>query len=153
MYVDSQLELSDSQAVTSTAISSNVIDLLAPNSAGPNLLLDIGQGESLYLFVATVVAATDTGSDATLTLTLETDTAVGLGSSTVLLSSGPIPFATFSPAGARLLAARIPAADFKRYLGLRYTVANGPLTAGAFDAVITSKYPKSPILKSGWRTQ
>lgn len=158
MYVDSNLELSDSQAVTSTAISSNVIDLGTVVAGGgasvsPNALQDIGQGEDLYLVVSTAVACTDTGSDATLTITLETDTAVGLGSSTVVLNFGTLAFAAFSPAGTQLVAAKLPPFDYKRYLGIRYTVAAGPLTAGAFDAFITKDIQRNKIYKSGFTVQ
>jgi hypothetical protein len=32
----------------------------------------------------------------------------------------------------------LPAGNYERYLGVRYTVAAGPLTAGAFDAFLTT---------------
>lgn len=136
MILDSQLVLSDSQAVTSTAISANVYDTNV--IGGPNTTQDIGAGEPLYLVVSTVVAATDTGSDATLTITLESDSAATLASSPVVhFSTGAIAFANFATAGTRLLAIRLPNANYKRYLGIRYTVASGPLTAGQFDAYLT----------------
>jgi hypothetical protein len=143
MLVDSQLEFSDGQAVTSTAISSNVIDLRtlgagAGSDVGPNTTVDIGQGEDVYLVVQTRTAATDTSSDATLTITLESDSAVGLNSApTVHFSTGALAFAAFSPAGTRLVTLKLPSALYQRYLGLRYTVASGPLTAGNFDAFLT----------------
>jgi uncharacterized protein (UPF0548 family) len=158
MYVDSQLELSDSQAVTSTAISSNVIDLFGTNlgagaQVAANVIQDIGQGEDVYLVVQTAVACTDTSSDATLTITLETDTAVGLGSSTVVLNLGTLAFAAFATAGTVLARVKLPSFDYKRYLGLRYTVAAGPLTAGAFDAFITNNIQNNKIYKSGFTVQ
>lgn len=143
MIIDSLLEFSDAQAVTSTAISTNVIDL------GPvtdNTLRDIGTGESMYLIVSTNTAATDTSSDATLTVTLESDSAVGLDSSaTVHYSTGAIAFANFATAGTVLVAVRLPAGNYEQYLGVRYTVASGPLTAGKFDAFLTKD-------ASLWRT-
>lgn len=136
MLIDAFNEFSNSQAVTSTAISTNVIDL-----GSTNTLKDIGSGESVWLVVRTIVAATDTSSDATLTVTLESDSAVGLDSSaTVHLSTGALAFATFSPAGTTLMATRLPAGSYERYLGVRYTVASGPLTAGQFDAFLTKDY-------------
>lgn len=142
MYVDTQTELSDAQAVTSTAISTNVIDLFAALGGGTALTaestIDIGQGEDIYLVVQTQTAATDTGSDATLTVTLESDSAASLASSPVVhFSSGALAFGTFSPAGTRLVTLCLPAGSYKRYLGVRYTVVSGPLTAGAFDAFLT----------------
>lgn len=161
MYVDTQVELSDSQAVTATAISTNVIDTLTTSvgaatltSLSPNTLTDIGAGEDVYLVVSTAVAATDSGSDATLTITLETDTAVGLGSSTVVASTAALAFATYSPAGTQVWLLKLPPFDYKRYLGIRYTVASGPLTAGAFDAFLTTgAIQKNKIYKSGFTVQ
>src|SRR3546814_8254685 len=46
-------------------------------------------------------------------------------------------FRSFSPAGTVLAAVRLPLGEYERYLGVRYTVASGPLTAGAFDAFLT----------------
>jgi hypothetical protein len=144
MYVDTQLEFSNAQAVTSTAISTNVVDLLTTKDAAgtaisPNTTVDIGAGEDVYLVIQTQTAATDTSSDATLTITLESDTVVGLSSSpTVHYSTGALAFATFSPVGTRLVTLKLPLGQYKRYLGVRYTVASGPLTAGAFDAFLTT---------------
>lgn len=147
MYVDSQAEFSNSQAVTSTAISENVIDILS--TAGPaatlgtytgtNSLLDLGQSnEPIYLVVQTAVTCTDTSSDATLTITLESDDNVSLSSATTHFSTGAIAFASFATAGTRLVTIALPHGDYQRYIGLRYTVASGPLTAGAFDAFLTT---------------
>lgn len=147
MYVDTQLELSNSQAVTSTAISENVIDILTTGAAAAtlgtytvgNTLLDLGQAnKDLYLVVQTAVACTDTGSDATLTITLESDDNAGLASATTHYSSGALAFASFATAGTRLVTICLPHGQYQRYVGLRYTVASGPLTAGAFDAFITT---------------
>lgn len=159
MILDTQAEFSDSQAVTSTAISSNVMDLLAALGAGTaltggNTIQDVGHGEDIYLVVQTAVAATDTGSDATLTVTLESDTAAGLASAPVVhFSTGALAFATFSPAGTVLAMIKLPNADYKRYLGVRYTVASGPLTAGAFDAFLTKDIQRAKIYKSAFTVQ
>lgn len=161
MYVDSQIEFSDAQAVTATAISSNVYDLFSMGLGGgatdvtPNTRLDIGQGtDHLYLVVNTAVTATDTGNDATLTITLESADDAGLTTNAqVHYSSGAIAFASFATAGTNLVAIRLPSALFRRYLGVRYTVANGPLTAGAFDAFVTPTLQQNRIYKSGFTVQ
>lgn len=147
MYVDKQTEFSDSQAVTATALSTNVLDIFSTlaggttNAAGisPNARIDIGSGPGdLYLVVSTAVTATDTGSDATLTITFETaDDAAITTNATVVFSTPAIPFASFATAGTQLVAIRLPAALYRRYVAVRYTVASGPLTAGAFDAFLT----------------
>jgi hypothetical protein len=143
MYVDTQTTFSDNQAVTATAISANVIDLGAVTVGGAgtpfNPLQDVGTGEPVTLVVLTTVAATDAGSDATLTVTLESALDAGLTSSPVVhFSTGALPFASFSPAGARVALVVLPTANYQRYVGLRYTVAAGPLTAGAFKAFLTT---------------
>ena len=161
MYVDSQIEFSDAQAVTATAISSNVYDLFSMGLGGgatdvtPNTRLDIGQGtDHLYLVVNTAVTATDTGNDATLTITLESADDAGLTTNAqVHYSSGAIAFASFATAGTNLVAIRLPSALYRRYLGVRYTVASGPLTAGAFDAFVTPTLQQNRIYKSGFTVQ
>lgn len=134
MILDAFNEFSDAQAVTSTAISTNVIDL------GPvtdNTLRNIGVGNPVWLIVKTNTTATDTSSDATLTITLESDSTADLATSaTVHYSTGAIAFANFATAGTVLVAVMLPSSLYEQYLGIRYTVASGPLTAGAFDAFL-----------------
>lgn len=147
MILDKQLEFSDAQAVTSTAISTNVVDLRTVSDAagtkvGPNTTVNLGVGEDLWLIIQTAVACTDTSSDATVTFTLESDSAAALNSSpTVHYSSGAVAFASFADAGDRPVAIKLPSGSYQRYLGVRYTVASGPLTAGAFDAFLTTQAP------------
>ncbi len=138
MYVDAQNEFSNSQAVTATAISTNVLDL-----GETPTLRDLGHDTPIYLVVQTAVAATDTGSDATLTVTLESDSTADLATSpTVHYSSGAVAFADFSPAGTQIAAVALPHGDYERYLGVRFTVGAGPLTAGQFDAFLTTDVQK-----------
>jgi hypothetical protein len=161
MILDSQFELSDAQAVTATAISANVYDLFSVRAGGagaadisPNVRMDVGDAEDLYLVVATVTAATDTGSDATLTVTLESaDDAALTTNAQVHFSTGALAFATFSPAGTGLVKTRLPKGLYRRYLGVRYTVASGPLTAGAFDAFVTPTVDSQRPYKSAFTVQ
>ena len=163
MYVDKQMEFSDAQAVTSTAISSNVYDILSKTTGGAtissvtpgNTRLDLGgQFQDLYLVIQTAVAITDAGSDATLVATFETADDVGLSTNnTVLLSSGTLAFATYATAGSQILVAKLPSALYRRYIGVRYTVASGPFTAGAIDAFITTTPQSNRIYKSAFTVQ
>lgn len=131
--LDAQNEFSDSQAVTSTAISTNVIDMDA--AAIPK---NVGGSGAMFLVIQTAVTCTDTSSDATVAFTLESDSAAALNSSpTVHFSTGALAFAAYATAGTRVACVQLPFGDYKRYLGVRYTVASGPLTAGAFDAFLT----------------
>jgi hypothetical protein len=159
MIIDSQNEFSVAQAVTSTVISSNVIDLFASTGGGQNISsnarIDIGQGGDATLVVSTRAAATDVGSDATLTVTLESaDDAALSTNAQVHFSTGALPFAVFSPANTRLCAIKLPAALYRRFLGVRFTVANGPLTAGTFDAALVSDANGNAVIyRSNYRVQ
>lgn len=159
MYVDTQTEFSDAQAVTATAISSNVYDLFSMAAGGastnvsPNTRIDYGT-DDLFLVVQTAVAITDTGSDATLAVTLESADDAGLTTNAqVHFSTGTLAFAAYSPAGTVLAMVRIPRALYRRYLGVRYTVASGPFTAGAIDAFLTPSPQLNRIYKSGFTVQ
>lgn len=135
MRVDAQNEFSDAQAVTATAISTNVIDLGATNT-----LKDIGAGVPIYLVILTQTTCTDTSSDATVTFSLESDSTANLATSaTVHYTTGARAFASYATAGTVVAAVALPISKtYERYLGVRYTVASGPLTAGAFDAFLTT---------------
>lgn len=160
MYVDQQLEFSDAQAVTATAISTNVYDLFSMSTGAsatdlsPNTRIDIGAGEDIYLVVNTAVLATDVGSDATLTVSFETADDVTLTTNVqVVYSTAALAFAEFSPAGTNLVKIKLPLFPYRRYVGVRYTVAAGPLTAGAFDAFLTNTVDANRIYKSGFTVQ
>lgn len=132
MYLDKQAEFSDSQAVTATAISTNVMDL---NTAfNYNTGVDIGTGEDVYLVVQVDAAATAAGA-ATVQVTLESSVAAGLTSSTVHFTSANYALTDLT-AGKTLFSVKLPSGTYLRYLGVRYTVGTGPLTAGSFSAFL-----------------
>lgn len=132
MHTDALLKLSDSQAVTSSAVSENTIDL--------GTARDLGPGGELYATFQVNEAATASGS-ATVTFQIISSAAANLGSPTVLVQSDAIGKAELTlgkvfsiPMGNAILAAQKLG---QRYLGVQYTVATGPLTAGKFTAYIT----------------
>ena len=128
--LDNELVFSDGQAVTTTAISTNVVDLTVAGQP-------IHQGRPMFAVVSVPVTCTATGA-ATVTFNVEADSAVGLDATpTVLYTSGAIGKASLV-AGAVPVQVSIPKgiAATDRYVGVRYTVATGPLTAGKFDARI-----------------
>lgn len=141
MYLDKQAEFSDSQVVTATAISTNVMDLYAgtgtPNVN--NVLRDLGAGEDVTLVVQVDTTATAAGA-ATVTVTLESDSVPGLGTSpTVHFTSSAYALANLTT-GATLFAIKLPYGSYERYLGVRFTVGTGPLTAGAFSAFLVKDF-------------
>lgn len=135
MILDVQNEFSDAQAVTSTAISTNVLDF----GGTLNTLKDMGSGRQVWLVIQTQTTCTDTSSDATVAFTLESDSTADLATSaTVHVSTGAVAFAGYATAGTVVTCVALPAGKtYERYLGVRYTVASGPLTAGKFDAFLT----------------
>ncbi|MCE4544598.1 MULTISPECIES: Bbp16 family capsid cement protein [unclassified Caballeronia] len=147
MILDKTNEFSDSQAVTTTAVSTNVIDL---NPSGTNPTVDIGAGEDTTLVLQTDAAATASGA-ATVTVTLESDTTTDLssGSTNVHMTLGPFSLAQMA-ARQTLAKVRLPAGTYKRYLGVRYTVATGPLTGGQFSAFIVKDAQANATYKSGF---
>jgi len=134
MILDKALQLSDAQAVTVTAPSTNVIDM--------GVLGDAIDRE-LYLVIRVNTTCTAAGA-ATVVFDLETDSAVGFGASpSDLWAITAVAKATLV-AGYEVARLRIPAgAD--RYIRLNYTVATGPLTAGAFDAHLVMQAPANDL--------
>lgn len=128
MITDKLLRVSTDQAVTSTAVSTDTIDL--------SVARDIGEGKKLIMNFAVTEAATASGS-ATVTFQVIGSASADLSSPVVLGSTGAIAKADLT------LGANI-AVDFNsligskgyRYIGANYVVATGPLTAGKFTADI-----------------
>ncbi len=76
MYIDLENQLSDAQALTATADSTNYIDLGVDR--------DIGKGEPMALVVSVDVAADFTSADETYRFQLETDDNTSFSSSTIV---------------------------------------------------------------------
>lgn len=152
MLIDTQLKFSDAQAVASTQISTNVVDLR--NAATPATVdegLTIGQD---FWLVVQVITAFTTGTSATLTLTLESDSAVGLATSPVVHATlGTTIAAATLVAGYQIARIQLPSADYKRYLGLRYTVNVGTFTAGSVTAFLTPDIYRVPQYPIGFTVQ
>jgi hypothetical protein len=137
MMLDALTQLSNQQAVTATAVSTNTIDL------GTNR--DLGPGRGLWLVWGVDQTATAAGA-ATVTFQAVTSAAADLSSPTVVAQTDAIGKAELT-AGRKLFAQRIDPAILaaqpvgQRYLGCQYTVATGPLTAGKFTCYVTDTLP------------
>ncbi len=116
---------SDAQAVTSTADSTNVIDF---GVAAVNK----GAGTPLVLEVTVHTAFTATGA-ATMSVDVQ-DSADASSYASIGIYKPTIGKATLI-AGYAIYRGPLPHA-FRRYMKLIYTVATGPMTAGALDAYI-----------------
>jgi hypothetical protein len=130
MLLSKQTLLSDQQAVTASAASTNIIDLGAAGTPvrGNALVRDIGAGQPVGILIQATEAFTAAGA-ATLTVTLEVDDNDAFGSATTVWTSGAIGKATLV-AGYRLPIEYLPKGVNERYLRAYYTVATGPMTAG-----------------------
>lgn len=138
MITDELNRFSNNQAITASAASTDVIDLGPLGSAGSptaNTRRDIGQGRPLTFFVHARTAFT-AGGAATLQVQLQTsdDNSTWVN----LTDSGALALASLG-AGARIAAQAVPR-GVRRYLRVNYTVATGPMTAGAVDAGLVLDY-------------
>ena len=128
MILDKLLRMSNAQAVTASAASTDVIDL--------GVLTDIGEGRELELLVQVGTAFTAVGA-ATMTVALQGS--VDDSTFTDMAVSRAIGKADLT-AGATLLNVSIPPVGagqaVPRYIRVFYTVATGPMTAGTVTAAI-----------------
>lgn len=141
MYIDAQSQFSDSQALTATAVGTNVIDLSLDRS--------IGNGEALTVMFTVVVAADQTTGDEDYTFEVEYATNAAQTTGRQLI--GRRVFESGTPTApaqdADLLVAGfsffidIPATQLSesaRYLGIRYTLA-GTTPTITMDATLLPK--------------
>lgn len=137
MILDNTVLLSDQQAITATAVSTNSIDLGArgvPMFATAAPPFDIGKGE-LVPFLVQVTQQFTAGGAGTLTISLETDDDVAFGSPVTVFTTAALALATLKP-GYQIPIQYLPKGMAERYFQLRYTVATGPMTAGKITAGI-----------------
>lgn len=150
MLLDGLLNVSSAQALTATAISEDVVDL---GPMGGNDFRDIGAGEDIHVVVQVGTVLDSAGEAATLTISVESSDVAGLSGATVHHTTTAIAEAACT-AGARLLDIVLPPGQYKRYLGLRYTVGTENFTSGTINAWFTHGRYSSPsrTYKSGWNT-
>jgi hypothetical protein len=160
-----QNNVSNAQAITGSAsiVSTDSIEL---GTVG--FPRDIGEGEAIYANAVCTTTCVDTsGTDATLTIQVIGASDAGLTADIVVLgSSGPFgvvaPSPLVIPAGATTggvpvtpISVRVNPAMFStatRFIGVRYIIASGPFTAGAFTTFF-APHPHSDSRKfypSGW---
>ncbi|GAB0504963.1 hypothetical protein KU15F69_18680 [Escherichia coli] len=127
MITDKLLMFSEAQAVTASAASTDVIDLVPIDGTRR----DIGVGYPLEFWATVNTTATAAGA---ATLNVQLQTSPDNSTWTTIYDSGTLALAALA-AGKRLFSTKVPA-GVQRYLRVNYVVATGPLTAGAFTAGI-----------------
>ena len=123
MITDSLLRVSEDQALTTTAVSTNTIDL--------SVARDVGEGTSLYMnFAVTEALANGTS----VKFEVISSAAANLGTPTVIGSTDAILTAALT-LGKNVVVRINPdiAGKGQRYLGARYTIA-GTFNAGKVTA-------------------
>lgn len=127
MILDAQNLFDDAEIHLTTEASENLIEVSEERR--------LGTGETLYLVSIVDTAFTDGGSNSTMTLTLESDALAAFGSAATVFTLGT--FGALSAIGSRLIAKLPPDAAMESFIQVKYTVANGDLTTGAFTTFLT----------------
>lgn len=130
MYLDKQNQFSAAQAITATAVSTNIIDLGDAKDHAP--------GHKLPLNAKVV---TTFASNTSLTVALQTDDNTSFSSATVVSQTGAVPVATLV-AGYDFTIG-VPFEGLERYIRLNYTIGGSNATAGAVTAGIVVNNEKS----------
>lgn len=112
MYLDRENQFSNAQALTSTAASTDVLDIGVEN--------DFGTGEPMCVMVNVEVAADAANADETYSVALQMDTADSFGSPTQVGSD--LTIARGSAAGFKDYIYIPAGASVERYLRLNYTL-------------------------------
>jgi hypothetical protein len=135
MWIDSRLEFSDAQLVTSTADSTNSVDLSV------NRL--IGNGHPLYVVITVDTAVT--GTAPTVTAVLETDSTSDFATAPRAIATFPVINDTNGVAGATFFVA-VPN-DNDQFLQIQYT-AGGTVSTGNVSCWLTHEQPVSSQVTS-----
>lgn len=130
MILDRQTLMSDRQAITATAGSTDQIDL-SPRATG--LIRDIGPGKNLPLFIQVVENFNNLTS---LTVSLQVDEDSAFGSAKTVAVTPAIPLAQLV-AGYKFNMDYVPRGSDERYMRLLYTVAGTAPTTGRITAGIS----------------
>lgn len=138
MILDNSLVLSDQQAITATAASTNVWDTLAQGTPYGWLSAygrDLGEGEEEIPLLVQVIAAFNNLTS--LTVSWETSVDAAFTSPVTLATTAAIPLASLV-AGYRIPMTRVPRGSFLQFNRLKYTVTGTAPTTGTVTAAIVA---------------
>lgn len=122
MLLDKNAILSDQQTVSSTAASTNIIDMTAAGNTVPGALFAVLRTDTAFAGATSIVFALQTADASTF-------------SSPVTLMTATFTGTQLANASTQLLALPLPA-GIKRYVRAYYTVT-GTVTAGSFSCFLT----------------
>lgn len=131
MILDHENMLSYKQAITVTAVSTNVIDLGPPHWGGSS-----GHDKEIPLAMAVDEVFTAAGA-ATLRIQIQSSPVVGFGSAVRTHYDRTFALTELIQVGDIEHGASIPP-DVQQYLRASYTVATGPMTAGKLTLGVTA---------------
>ena len=138
MILDNTLVLSDSQAITADAGSTNIIDLGAagtPYGHAAGVRRDIGIANEIPLSITVTEAFNNLTS---LTILLQVDDDVAFGSPTTIAQSAAIPLASLTAGYKFTWPSELPEGTAERYLRLYYDVTGTAPTTGKITAAIVA---------------
>ena len=144
MIIDSQARFEWTTPITTTRVSTNAYDLTSA-------LRDIGQSDCGQFLVGSVTTAFTAAGSATLQCDLIQSANADLSSADTLATIMAATGKATLVAGYTMFRYRIPIGIVtKRYVGLNWTVATGPMTAGAVSAFITPNVDAQTYLPKGY---
>ena len=130
MILDAKHIFSEDQAETTQATheSDDIMDWgVTTKRVGP---------EALFLNVVVDTAITAAGGG-TLQILLQQDSAVGFGTVETLIATKLFDAASGIASGTKLLCVQLPV-EMKRYIRVAYVIASANMTAGSFNAFLSS---------------
>ncbi len=138
------------QPITATAISQNVLDRSGNLALFPTLADEGLSGPEAWLVVQVQTAANGADAAKTLTTTLESALDAGLSSSPVVHLTAPVLTGAQLTIGATILRTQLPSDNYKKFIGMRYTVSAG-FTAFNVLAYITPDIQRNVIYPVGFQ--
>lgn len=144
MLMSEQQLFSDSQALTQTAASTNIIDLGATGTVvggAAALVRDIGKGKPIPIFVRHEVDSG--GTSPTLAIAVQIDTVENFASATTVLTTE-----TFSGASAgdeHYIEVNLPEGINERYLRLNYTLGGTSPTFTVSAGVVVHRSSNTTV--------
>jgi hypothetical protein len=137
MILDRTGLLSENQAITATAASTNVVDLGktgTPYGSLSALRRDVGRGEGVPFFIGVTESFNNLTS---LTITIQTDDNAAFSSPTTVYTTPAYTLAQLATGGAHLLPDELPVGTNEQFFRLLYTVAGTAPTTGRITAGVT----------------